>query len=112
MNNSYYSRFGWLEFGATAYQIAPENNEGSLYIGSPNFPPSKDAKPNYNVLSTDYDNYTVVYSCYDMTLFSMEYLWILAKDYTLSDDLLQTAYGVIQEQLPHYDIDRLLRPMV
>ncbi|GFS10181.1 apolipoprotein D [Elysia marginata] len=36
--------------------------------------------PNYYVLATDYDSYSLVYSCSDLFGISMEYAWILSRE--------------------------------
>ena len=41
-------------------------------------------EPNYIVLDTDYDSYSIVYSCGNLLgLFTIEYLWVLAREPTL-----------------------------
>ena len=42
--------------------------------------PELDNDPNYFVLDTDYDNYSIVYSCGNFAgLFTFDMLWILAR---------------------------------
>jgi apolipoprotein D and lipocalin family protein len=36
-------------------------------------------KGNYQVIDTDYDSYSLVYSCEDLLLFKMEFTWILSR---------------------------------
>ncbi len=44
----------------------------------------------YQVLSTDYKNYAIVYSCSNfMNVFSLEYMWILTREPTVSKDYMR-----------------------
>uniref|UniRef100_A0A673ML28 Apolipoprotein D n=1 Tax=Sinocyclocheilus rhinocerous TaxID=307959 RepID=A0A673ML28_9TELE len=58
----------------------------------------EDAPPGpYWVLATDYDNYTLIYSCSDFAgLFHAEYSWIMSRTRTLPketvSDLMSTKY--------------------
>ncbi|KAK9873418.1 hypothetical protein WA026_022482 [Henosepilachna vigintioctopunctata] len=48
----------------------------------------------YWILETDYDNYTVVWSCTDMGLFNVRFSWILTRSRTPSDSIMNKAYAV------------------
>ena len=63
-------------------------------------------KPNYTVMETDYDNYTIVYSCSDWFwgYASFDYLWILSREPTMTDESFQARVQTIQDTLPHYNI--------
>ena len=39
----------------------------------------------YWVVDTDYDNYTLVWSCTDVLLANLEFAWILSRKRTLDD---------------------------
>uniref|UniRef100_A0A7N6B2A8 Apolipoprotein D n=1 Tax=Anabas testudineus TaxID=64144 RepID=A0A7N6B2A8_ANATE len=49
-----------------------------------NSPPSP-----YWVLSTDYDNFSLVYSCTDLGVLHMEFAWILSRKPSLSEETLE-----------------------
>ena len=104
-NNGYYSLTGWSGGTAAAYLTDPEAAKGELFVSFNGQVPGPDTEPNYNILATDYDTYTVVYSCNDYTIFSNEYLWILARDPVASDAVFEVARGVIETVLPEYNID-------
>ena len=63
----------------------PERNEGALGVKFSDWMPFWGS---YNILDTDYETYTIVYSC--MSAFwgwySDEYFWILTRD-PLSEDM-------------------------
>uniref|UniRef100_A0A3Q3W8L6 Apolipoprotein D n=1 Tax=Mola mola TaxID=94237 RepID=A0A3Q3W8L6_MOLML len=62
--------------------------EVSLVKGVPDSP--------YWVLSTDYQSYSLVYSCFDyFSLFHFDFAWILARTRALSEDVL----GRLHEKL-------------
>ena len=51
---------------------------------------NKSDRINYNILMTDYDNYSVVYSCYPITSWlKSEYFWILARTPEVDEDALK-----------------------
>ncbi len=45
----------------------------------------------YEVLDTDYENWTAVYSCLSVGAFNFEYAWLMSRTNTLSDQLLAQA---------------------
>merc|ERR1712154_5198 len=63
-----------------AEQTEPETHPNKLYV-SFNFNPARAARrSNYNVMETDYENYSIVWSCRDNGSFTTEYVWILSRD--------------------------------
>ncbi|KAL8575377.1 hypothetical protein ACOMHN_048670 [Nucella lapillus] len=54
---------------------------GELRVTFPQSPIALDGdKPNYFVVDTDYDNYSVVFSCTDFMLGNFQFLWILTRE--------------------------------
>ncbi|XP_022286099.2 apolipoprotein D-like [Crassostrea virginica] len=52
---------------------------------------------NYWVLDTDYDTYTLIYSCTNILGIShFEFGWILARTRTLPDETIQKLFGIMQ----------------
>ncbi|KFM69602.1 Apolipoprotein D, partial [Stegodyphus mimosarum] len=55
-------------------------------------------KADYWVLDTDYENYSVVYSCFSVfKLFNAEYLWILSRTPTLEDATKENLYKFLDD---------------
>jgi len=70
--------------------VEPSDVPGALLLHLDGVPVVGD----YNVLDTDYDTYTSVYSC--VSLFGLghvEQAWILARNSTLSTEQLEVAHG-------------------
>ena len=67
--------------------------------------PSADEPGNYNVVDTDYDTYTIVYSCkeYFGGMVSSDYFWILAREQKLADETLTDIIKVANEKIPGYN---------
>lgn len=50
----------------------------------------------YWVLSTDYDNYVLVYGCTDyLGLFRTDFAWIMSRGRTLAKDTVEELRGVL-----------------
>ncbi|XP_008332761.1 apolipoprotein Da, duplicate 2 [Cynoglossus semilaevis] len=49
----------------------------------------------YWVLSTDYDNHALVYSCTDAGLFHVNFAWILSRQPTLPEETLEDLNGIL-----------------
>ena len=59
---------------------------------------------NYTVLDTDYETYSIVYSC--STIFgsaSFDLLWILAREPELDEEKMLELIEKIEDKLPSYD---------
>mmetsp|Transcript_35107 Transcript_35107/g.46210 ORF Transcript_35107/g.46210 Transcript_35107/m.46210 type:complete len:86 (-) Transcript_35107:170-427(-) len=55
------------------------------------------------VLDTDYETYSIVYSCSDyMDTVSFDMLWILAREREISDDLMLSLVDKINQKVPEY----------
>ncbi|KAM6990070.1 apolipoprotein D-like [Tautogolabrus adspersus] len=49
----------------------------------------------YWVLSTDYDNYSLVYSCTDLGVLHVEFAWIMSRQPTLSEETLEDLHSTL-----------------
>ncbi|XP_031720916.1 apolipoprotein D-like [Anarrhichthys ocellatus] len=47
----------------------------------------------YWVLSTDYDNYTLVYSCTDLGVLHVDFVWIMSRHPTLPEETLEELHS-------------------
>ena len=61
----------------------------------------------YKVVDTDYDNYTVVFGCTGLGLFNIEYVWILTREASPDQSIIDQAIDSVQTKLPQYDISAL-----
>ena len=59
-------------------------------------------KSNYKIVDTDYETFSVVYSCFNV--FKPK-AWILSRVAEIPEDVYQRARAVIAEQLPKYNKD-------
>ncbi|XP_077998660.1 apolipoprotein D-like [Glandiceps talaboti] len=70
--------------------------EGEAHVPNPDRHPAKlkvkffwwQPGGDYWVLSTDYDSYSVVYSCSSYFFFKMEYAWILSRQRSISGETI------------------------
>ncbi|XP_038151904.1 apolipoprotein D-like [Cyprinodon tularosa] len=60
----------------------------------------------YWVLSTDYDNYALVYSCTDLLMLHADFVWILSRQPTLPDDTLEELHSILRSL--NVSVDKLL----
>ena len=63
-------------------------------------------QPNYQIVDTDYENYSIIYSCHED---DMQYLWLMSREPTLSDDLLDQMMATAKAALPNYDFTQLTK---
>lgn len=62
----------------------------------------------YRVLNTDYENYSVIYSCMNLlNVAKIENVWILSRDTELSAKLMNEARDIIRERVPWYSLENL-----
>jgi lipocalin len=60
---------------------------------------AKVAKGDYRVYFTDYENYSIVYSCTDLYLFSFEYFWVLSREAALPQENLVNFGTYLKQNL-------------
>ncbi len=81
---------------ADGYATIPNLNEPNRlkvkFPGSP-FP------GNYDVWKTDYQSYTLIYSCTQIVPGSLKYelIWILARDRTLDQNVISELKGILTQ---------------
>lgn len=63
-------------------------------LSRPFISPVSPAAP-YWVLSTDYDNYTLIYSCTDLGLLHVEFAWIMSRQPTLPEETIEELHGTL-----------------
>ena len=59
--------------------------------------------PNYQVIDTDYDSYSVVFACG----LTKTYLWLLTREPVISDELYNKMIGIVKTNLPSFDFSTL-----
>jgi apolipoprotein D and lipocalin family protein len=55
---------------------------------------STDPDGTYEVLDTDYENWTAVYSCFSIGPFNFENAWLMSRSSTLSPEVLGAVQAV------------------
>merc|ERR1711990_1384028 len=63
---------------------------------------------NYIIVDTDYENYSIVYSCF--SVFKTK-VWILSRTPIMDESYYQHAVDVIKKEIPHYDFDTEMIPV-
>ena len=102
--NSSKSRFGGPRFGLHGDAKCPADEAaGECFVTF--FKQPFVSEPNYSIIDTDYENYSIVYSCDES---DMQYLWFLSRESTLSDELYNQMLATVQEKLPNYDLTQFI----
>ena len=68
-----------------------------------------DKPANYLILDTDYENYTIVYTCLDLPggIAHFDTLWYLLREPTLIEGMFETQIApIIKAAIPKYNYDR------
>ena len=84
--------------------VCPEDNGACIVNFSG--PPDPEASRNYNIVATDYDSYTVVYTCFGFVEFYYDVVWIMTREATPSEEKFQEIKDELKEALPFYDFDK------
>jgi len=81
-------------------QCLPEYGPGKCAV---RFVPWKKWEANYQIVATDYENYSIVYNCVP----DFAQMWILSRTPTLDDDTKAKVMGIIADVVPDHDINEL-----
>jgi apolipoprotein D and lipocalin family protein len=57
----------------------------------------------YRVLSTDYENWALVYSCDNYYVARTEYVWVLTREQEPTEAYITAALKTLKEKVPEYD---------
>ena len=85
-------------FGVEGTGLCPDAT-GECYVSF--FGQAYPTKPNYNVVSTDYTTYSIVYDCEEMTRYAS--LWYLARTPVASEAQLAKMNAIAKAALPNFD---------
>jgi len=66
------------------------------------------SKTDIVVLSTDNENYAVIYMCKEKRFGKNDWVWILSREPELSEELIEEAKQTIAEKYEKFDFDRLV----
>jgi len=93
VNNSELLKGGEFNFAIGEARVNPSGgNPASLQVRFSKWQPWGQ----YLVLDTDYENYTVVYSCSNLLVTRLEFLWIMSRERTLSTENMEKIYTMLK----------------
>ena len=72
------------------------NGDGHCFV---HFYGPEPSKPNYKVVETDYETYSIVYAC---SVFK-SYLWLLTRSAVVDDALVNQMLATAKAKLPNFD---------
>ena len=100
-NSGYRFIQGWSDVKAKA--VPADTGDASLVVSFNGEFPDASGKPNYTVLDTDYETYSIVYACGGFyNLASFDFLWVLAREPELDEATMLKITEKIEEVLPEY----------
>lgn len=76
------------------------NGDGQCFV---HFYGPQPKKSNYKVVATDYETYSIVYSCGVLKTF----LWLLTREAVVSDTLVNQMLATAKKSLPNFDFSSL-----
>lgn len=92
---------GWSS--VTGVAVPADTGDASLIVSFSGQTPSPSDEPNYTVLDTDYETYSIVYGCSNFFgVASFDFLWILAREPELDDQKMLDLLDKIEDKLPDY----------
>ena len=68
------------------------------------------AAPNYVILQTDYDNYSVIYECGADGNPDFAYLWFMSRTPTVDQAQMDLYYEIAREKVPDFDLSSMAAP--
>jgi len=78
--------------------IQPDQNNPAKLAVSFAESPTPESRGDYWVVSTDYESYTIVWSCSQIYFWNTQFAWVLTRDRAgLSDETMQTVYQKLDE---------------
>lgn len=101
-NSSQSPDFG-PRFGLDANGWCPDNN-GQCYVAF--FDEPYTPTPNYIIVDTDYDSYSLVYSCSNFRA----YLWYLSRTATVTQEWRDAMHTRTALMLPNFNFEMLADP--
>ena len=107
--------FQYQQAEGMARKLKPEANDGRFQL---KFSKLQPVWGNYHVLDTDYENYSIIYSC--RTFFfgkaKTEYAWILTREpldpienTNKFNEITQKARDVLAKNVPGFDFDAVMQ---
>ena len=106
--NSGEGRFFGPRFGVHGHAKCPRDTtqfgEGQCFVKF--FFQKYYDEPNYQIIDTDYENYSIIYACHED---DMQYLWFMSRTPELSDELYSQMMDTAKATLPNYDFTQLIK---
>jgi apolipoprotein D and lipocalin family protein len=109
LNNDYNeSKQEWGGGVGKAFLVDPSKDEGYLKVKFVVFQPNAD----YKVIATDYETYTVIYTCFALPLhvYGQEFVWVLTRDTEMSAEIEAEVRLIIKNAVPLYDLEENWQP--
>ena len=80
-----------------------DTGDASLVVDFSGSTPDPSSEPNYTVLDTDYETYSIVYSCGGyLGVASWDFLCILSRTPSMDDATILSLIDKIEDKVPHY----------
>merc|ERR1711978_651576 len=89
--------------GELCVNFAPGSQEGCGPAGEQCF-------SNYWVLETDYDSYTVIYSCVEILALRNEFAWVLTREPNAPQELVDYGFEVLARNNITLDLPTIPQP--